>query len=64
MGDPGDTGDAADKRQQALILRTGRMWELLLGGIAAEASLPYFRQFLARESLRRAQSALVVPKAD
>ncbi|BBZ41247.1 TetR/AcrR family transcriptional regulator [Mycobacterium conspicuum] len=57
-------GDSGEKGQQELILRTGRMWELLLGGIAAEASLPYFRQFLARESLRRAQSPLVVPKAD
>ncbi len=35
--------------------RTGRMWELLLAGIATEASLPYFRQFLAREALRHMQ---------
>jgi AcrR family transcriptional regulator len=38
-----------------LIGRTGRMWELLLAGIVNEASLPYFRQFLAREALRHAQ---------
>ncbi|BBZ48217.1 TetR/AcrR family transcriptional regulator [Mycobacterium parmense] len=39
-----------------LIGRTGRMWELLLAGIVNETSLPYFRQFLAREALRHAQS--------
>ena len=32
--------------------RTGQMWQLLLAGIASEASLPYFRQYLAREALR------------
>jgi AcrR family transcriptional regulator len=32
--------------------RTGQMWELLLAGIVTDASLPYFRQFLAREALR------------
>ncbi len=39
-----------------LIGRTGRMWELMLAGIVSEASLAYFRQFLAREALRHAQS--------
>lgn len=37
--------------------RTGQMWELLLASLATEASLPYFRQFLAREALRHARSA-------
>lgn len=37
--------------------RTGQMWDLLLASIAAEASLPYFRQFLAREALRHARPA-------
>jgi hypothetical protein len=29
------------------------MWEVLLPAIAAESSLPYFREFLAREALRQ-----------
>lgn len=36
-----------------LIRRLSRMWEVLLPAIAAEASLLYFRQFLAREALRQ-----------
>jgi len=43
--------------------RAGQLWELLLAGIAADASLPYFRQFLAREALRHAQSATPPPRA-
>jgi AcrR family transcriptional regulator len=54
-------GLAADDINEDSVVRTGRMWELLLGGIASEASLPYFRQFLAREALRHAQPAVVVP---
>jgi AcrR family transcriptional regulator len=49
----GDPENGADKE---LVGRTGRMWQLLLGGVASEASLPYFRQFLAREALRQAQT--------
>ena len=56
----GLVGDLDDKPSEDLIGRTGRMWELLLGGIASEASLPYFRQFLAREALRRSQPDVVV----
>jgi AcrR family transcriptional regulator len=41
--------------------RTSRMWELLLASIATEASLPYFRQFLAREALRHARPAASPP---
>jgi hypothetical protein len=55
-------GLAGYDESQELIRRTGRMWDLLLGGIASEVSLPYFRQFLARESLRQAQTAVVLPE--
>jgi AcrR family transcriptional regulator len=41
-----------------LIGRTGKVWELLLAGIVAEDSLPYFHQFLIREALRYAQPAV------
>ena len=41
--------------------RTGQFWELLLTGIATEASLPYFRQFLAREAIRHARPATSSP---
>jgi AcrR family transcriptional regulator len=36
-----------------LIERVTRTWEFLLPAIASEQSLPYLREFLARESLRR-----------
>jgi AcrR family transcriptional regulator len=42
-------GEAAD--------RTNQFWELVLAGIVTEASLPYFRQFLAREALRHVRPA-------
>jgi AcrR family transcriptional regulator len=35
-----------------LIRRVTRTWEILLPAITNEKSLPYFREFLARESLR------------
>jgi AcrR family transcriptional regulator len=38
-----------------LTSRLSQIWALLLPGIAAEASQPYFRQFLAREAMRHAQ---------
>lgn len=38
---------------QDLLERVTRTWELLLPAIASEQSLPYLREFLARESLRR-----------
>jgi AcrR family transcriptional regulator len=37
-----------------------RAWELLLPAIATEASVPYFREFLARESMRYRQPALLI----
>jgi AcrR family transcriptional regulator len=39
-----------------LLDRVTRTWEFLLPAIASEQSLPYLREFLARESLRRGQS--------
>jgi AcrR family transcriptional regulator len=38
--------------------RLRRMWEMLLPVIATDASLPYFREFLAREVLRHLPSAV------
>jgi AcrR family transcriptional regulator len=35
--------------------RIGQLWALLLAGLATEAALTYFREFLARESLRHAR---------
>ncbi|KZS57655.1 TetR/AcrR family transcriptional regulator [Mycobacterium ostraviense] len=32
--------------------RLGQLWELLLPGMTVETSLPYFREFLAREAMR------------
>jgi AcrR family transcriptional regulator len=37
-----------------ILHRVTRMWEVLLPAIVTDKSLPYFREFLARESLRRA----------
>lgn len=39
------------------MARVFRMWQLLLPAIVAEDSLGYFREFLARESLRSAQGS-------
>ncbi|MBW0015136.1 TetR/AcrR family transcriptional regulator [Mycobacterium sp.] len=36
---------------------TSQHWELVLGGIGTEGSLPYFREFLAREALRHSPPA-------
>jgi AcrR family transcriptional regulator len=36
-----------------ILERATRTWEFLLPAIASEQSLPYLREFLARESLRR-----------
>jgi AcrR family transcriptional regulator len=37
--------------------RSSQFWELLLAGIVMDESLPYFREFLAREALRHARPA-------
>jgi AcrR family transcriptional regulator len=39
-----------------LLERVTRTWELLLPAVASGQSLPYLREYLARESLRRGQS--------
>lgn len=39
------------------VARLTRMWEALLPAMVEEDSLPYFRQFLAREALRHYPSA-------
>jgi hypothetical protein len=49
--------------------RVGETWGLLLPGVVTDASLEYFRQFLARESLRHSRPApsssdAAVPKAN
>ena len=38
--------------------RLSQIWRLLLPGIAADASLPYFSEFLAREAMRHARPAV------
>lgn len=42
--------------------RLHQLWELLLPGIVAEASLPYFQQFLRREVMRH--TATGAPRGD
>jgi AcrR family transcriptional regulator len=41
-----------------LLERATRTWEFLLPAIASEKSLPYLREFLARESLRRRSQSM------
>ena len=43
--------------------RSGQFWELLLAGVVAEASLPYFREFLKREAIRHGRPAASSPGA-
>jgi hypothetical protein len=40
--------------------RLTRLWQVLLPAIAAEASLLYFREYLARESMRHRRAALTI----
>ena len=40
------------------VLRLSRSWEILLRAITTDESLPYFREFLARESMRHHQPTL------
>lgn len=51
------SGKATAEPGEIVADRTGQMWELLLASVATESSLPYFRQFLAREALRHARPA-------
>ncbi len=50
-------GERVDEGIGDLAHRPRQVWELLLAGIATDESLPYFREFLARESLRHAAPA-------
>jgi AcrR family transcriptional regulator len=43
-----------------LIVRLSRIWEIHLRAIATHESLPYFREFLTRESLRHLQPTLSI----
>lgn len=58
------TGPAGHLDDVAGVLagRPRQIWELLLAGVATEESLPYFREFLAREALRH--TAPVTPQSD
>jgi AcrR family transcriptional regulator len=40
--------------------RLTRAWDVLLPAIATETSVPYFREFLARESMRHREPALLI----
>jgi AcrR family transcriptional regulator len=42
-----------------LVQRVGQAWEILLPAIVTESSLPYFREFLARQSQRHTHSRQV-----
>jgi AcrR family transcriptional regulator len=44
-----------DQLAAELSVRLRQIWAIMLPGVAAEASLPYFEQFLAREALRHAR---------
>ncbi|CAM2866628.1 spore coat protein CotS [Mycobacterium intermedium] len=47
---------ASEGLAEDLSGRLSQLWGVLLPGIATEESLPYFRQFLAREAMRHARS--------
>jgi len=42
-------------RDKDLVRRLTQMWELLFPAIVTEASLDYYREFLAREALRHVE---------
>jgi AcrR family transcriptional regulator len=46
-----------------LIGRLTRAWEVLLPAIVTDESLPYFQEYLARESMRHVGPALVIEPA-
>jgi AcrR family transcriptional regulator len=51
---------SAASRGKDLIGRLTRSWEILLPAITGDDALPYFREFLARESLRCLRPALTI----
>ncbi len=50
----------AVSRGEDLMRRLTRLWEILLPAIADNSGLPFFREFLARESLRYLQPTLTI----
>ncbi|MGB9224296.1 MAG: TetR family transcriptional regulator [Mycobacterium sp.] len=50
-------GRTNDQLAEELSRRLRQIWAFLLPGVAAEASLPYFEQFLAREAFRHTRTA-------
>ncbi len=61
MSVTGPAGHLDDDGVGDLAGRPRQIWGLLLAGVATEESLPYFRQFLAREALRHAAPAAPQP---
>lgn len=51
---------SAVSRGEDLIRRLTKSWEILLPAIADDSGLPYFREFLARESLRHLLPTLTI----
>lgn len=43
---------AATSSQADMVRRIAQVWEVLLPAVVTDAALPYFREYLARESLR------------
>ena len=50
----------AASRGADLIKRLARAWDLLMPAIASPEALPYFREYLKRESMRHAGPALTI----
>jgi AcrR family transcriptional regulator len=53
-----------DQLADELSIRLRQIWAFLLPGVASDASLPYFEQFLARETLRHARPAAPADATD
>ncbi len=54
-------GRAGEGLAKELNAQLSQIWMLLLPGVAAEASLPYFRQYLAREVMRQHRAVETAP---
>ena len=44
-----------------VLQRLARIWEVLLPAVVTDESLGYFREYLARESMRRSAPAVEYP---
>jgi AcrR family transcriptional regulator len=53
-----------DQLADELSTRLRQIWAFLLPGVASDASLPYFEQFLAREALRHARPGVPADSTD